>query len=283
LLVFHILLFLFRLPVFLIAVSAYCLILQWLPLGSVGKKLCLWILMGILGIWWVDLQIDGVRRGSLGQQPSRRLPHAGSVIATFVTSPMDAVYLVAAFDPIFTMSHPGTWNVRRLTLLQAILRAFLPIENSPPRRAALTDLKTLLEQHPDRAIAVLEYTATNSEGIISCLSNLLTVPATAKVFPVSIRYTPSDVTTPDPGAYLAFLWSLLSRPIHCIRVHIADDMNNNIALSPSDKTNNESACLGARHNGDGNPRRRSGSTRARSSARRTSRRAFSVLGVVIEE
>ncbi|RYP42568.1 hypothetical protein DL767_000092 [Monosporascus sp. MG133] len=52
-LVFHILLFLF-LP----AILAYCLILQWLPLGSVVKKLALWALMGILGICWIELQVD---------------------------------------------------------------------------------------------------------------------------------------------------------------------------------------------------------------------------------
>jgi len=29
-----------------------------------GVKYCaLWLMLGIPGVWWVDLQVDGVRRG----------------------------------------------------------------------------------------------------------------------------------------------------------------------------------------------------------------------------
>ncbi|EGY18645.1 uncharacterized protein VDAG_09171 [Verticillium dahliae VdLs.17] len=267
-----------RLPLFFIAISAYGTLLQWLPDGSVGKKLALLTLMGIFGIWWTDLQINGVRRGSLAQQPSLRLPHGGSVILASATSPINAVYLAAAFDPIFTMSCPGTRKVCRLGLLQAILHAFQPIENYPPDDAAL-NLETLLAEHPARAIVVfLDYATTNSKGIVHRSSNLVSIPPSVNAFRVSIQYTPPNVTTLDHGGYLAFLWILLSRPLHRIRVRIIDDMNKDIALSQSDKTNRGSANLLTRHNGDG-PSRRSGS---RATRRRTSKWRLSVLGVIEE-
>jgi hypothetical protein len=31
-----------------------------------------------------------------------------------------------------------------------------------------------------------------------------------------------DVVTPLPGSYISFLWALLSKPTHCIRVRIAE-------------------------------------------------------------
>ncbi|RYO95422.1 hypothetical protein DL764_007697 [Monosporascus ibericus] len=72
-LVFYILLFLFRLALFLIVILAYFLILQCLPLSSIAKKLALWALMSILGICWIELQMDRVRCGSLALWPPCRL------------------------------------------------------------------------------------------------------------------------------------------------------------------------------------------------------------------
>ena len=60
---FHVFLFLVRLPLLISATLAYFFVLQWLPIGSLGKKASLWVILGIPGIWWIDLQIDGVRRG----------------------------------------------------------------------------------------------------------------------------------------------------------------------------------------------------------------------------
>lgn len=37
--------------------------LQWLPIGSLGKKASLWSILGAPGVWWIDLQIDGVKKG----------------------------------------------------------------------------------------------------------------------------------------------------------------------------------------------------------------------------
>lgn len=60
---FHIFLFVFRVPLLLTTFIVYYLILSWLPIGSLLKKGILWAMIGIPGIWWIDLQIDGVKRG----------------------------------------------------------------------------------------------------------------------------------------------------------------------------------------------------------------------------
>ncbi|KAH7009473.1 uncharacterized protein B0I36DRAFT_426019 [Microdochium trichocladiopsis] len=259
-LILQVLLLVTRLPLIFITIAAYGILLQWFPSGSVVKKLALFILMGISGTWWTDLQIDGVRRGSVAQQPSWRLPQGGSVIVSSATSPIDAVYLAAAFDPIFTTSCPGTRKVRRLGLLQAILRGFRRIGDNPLGDAALGELETLLVEHPARVIVPSRRSPSTN------------------AFRVSIRYTPPDVTTPDHGGCLAILWNVLSSPLHLIRVHIADDVNVHTALSQSHKTNSEPANLVARHNGDG-PNR---SSRSRVTRRRTTKRPLRVLGVIKE-
>lgn len=60
---FHIFLFLCRLPILVSLVLVYYTILQYLSIGSLGKKAVLWAMIGTPGIWWIDLQIDGVKRG----------------------------------------------------------------------------------------------------------------------------------------------------------------------------------------------------------------------------
>ena len=60
---FHIFLFVVRVPILVTASTLYLLIFSWLPVGSLLKKAVLWVLLGIPGIWWIDLQIDGVKRG----------------------------------------------------------------------------------------------------------------------------------------------------------------------------------------------------------------------------
>ncbi|KAH7009208.1 uncharacterized protein B0I36DRAFT_426158 [Microdochium trichocladiopsis] len=254
-LILQVLLLVTRLPLIFITIAAYGILLQWFPSGSVVKKLALFILMGISGTWWTDLQIDGVRRGSVAQQPSWRLPQGGSVIVSSATSPIDAVYLAAAFDPIFTTSCPGTRKVRRLGLLQAILRGFRRIGDNPLGDAALGELETLLVEHPARVIVVfLDCPKTNNKGLLPRLSSLVAVPPSTNAFRVSIR------------------------PLHLIRAHIADDVNVHAALSQSHKTNSEPANLVARHNGDG-PNR---SSRSRVTRRRTTKRPLRVLGVIKE-
>lgn len=189
----------------------------------------MWTMLGIPGIWWVDLQIDGVKRGSLGKN-ANRLPQAGSVITSSFTSPIDCLYLAAIFDPIFTASYPGTRQVEQLSLFHAILRALVGPQSTPTKNARLVSIATLLKENPDSSIVVLpECTTTNGRAILPFSPSLLTTPAKTKIFPVNLRYTPADITTPIPGAYLSFLWNLCSKPTHCIRVRIAEAVYNTAA------------------------------------------------------
>ncbi|KAL4785386.1 hypothetical protein BJX76DRAFT_181750 [Aspergillus varians] len=216
------LLFYVRLPFFILAFVSYFLVLQWLPIGSLGKKAALWCILGVPSIWWVDLQVDGVRKGHLSRQRSR-LPGADSVIAASFTSPIDALYLAAIFDPIFTASYPMTREVEQISLLSAIMRAFAPPQLYPPPGAKTISLSELGREYPGRPIvAFAECTTTNGRGILPLSPALANVAAKTKVFPVSLRYQPEDVVTPLPGCYLSFLWALLSRPTHYIRVRIAE-------------------------------------------------------------
>jgi hypothetical protein len=161
-----------------------------------------------------------------------RLPQPGTLIASSFTSPIDCLYLAAIFDPIFTASYPNSRLVERISLYTAIIRALSPPRMVPSPTARLLPLDKLLKENPDSAIVVLpECTATNGRGILPFSPSLLTAPAKTKIFPVSLRYTPADITTPIPGAYLSFLWNLCSRPTHCIRVRIADAVYNTAASS----------------------------------------------------
>lgn len=220
--------FLLRFIPFVAYAAVYFLFLQFLPLPAAVRKILLWTLMGIPGIWWVDLQIDGVKRGHLSQQPASRVPHPGSVIAASFTSPVDAIYLAAIFDPIFTVSYPGTRKVQRITLFQAVTQALAPVQlGAPGDGAGVTDIGALVKAHPDRIIVVFpECGTTNGKGVLPFSPSLLATPSSARIFPVSLRYTPPDITTPVPGAWASFLWKLLSRPTHCIRVRIAECVSN---------------------------------------------------------
>lgn len=60
---FHAFLFLCRVPLLIAVGFTYLLVFSWLPVNSLIKKTVLWSMLGIPGIWWVDLQIDGVKRG----------------------------------------------------------------------------------------------------------------------------------------------------------------------------------------------------------------------------
>ncbi|KAK5165037.1 hypothetical protein LTR04_001449 [Oleoguttula sp. CCFEE 6159] len=223
----HIFLFVLRLPILLTVTLSYFFVFAWLPIGSLGKKAALWLILGTPGIWWIDLQIDGVKKGSLAKHHQNRLPQPGSIIASSFTSPIDSLYLAAIFDPIFTASYPSTRQLQRISLFGAMLRALLPPQPSPPLGAKLTDLAVLLRAHPDRCVVVFpECTTTNGRAILPFSPSLLSAPPRAKIFPISLRYTPGDITTPLPGAYFSFLWNLCSKPTHCIRVRIAERTYN---------------------------------------------------------
>jgi 1-acyl-sn-glycerol-3-phosphate acyltransferase len=91
----------------------------------------------------------------------------------------------------------------------------------------MTDLKTLIAEHSQRVIVVFpECTTTNGRGILPFSPSLVSVPPTTKIFPVHLRYSPPDITTPVPRAYVSFMWNLLAQPTHCIRVRIAEVVYN---------------------------------------------------------
>ncbi|KAL6693763.1 hypothetical protein J3F84DRAFT_379849 [Trichoderma pleuroticola] len=231
----HVLLFLVRLPVFLTYALGYFIVFHPLPLPVFVRKIALWGLMAIPGIWWIDLQLDGVKRGTLSEQPRKRVPHPGSIIAANFTSPVDAIYLAAIFDPVFTISYPGERKVRRIGLLQAVTKALAPVTTQPAPSAQLVDLKDLVKQYPNRVIAVFpECGTTNGKAILPFSPSILQTPPDVHIFPVSIRYTPSEITTPIPGQWLRFLWTLLSRPTTCIRVRIAEGQTNKAAAKSGD-------------------------------------------------
>ncbi|KAJ4520509.1 Lysophosphatidic acid:oleoyl-CoA acyltransferase 1 [Exophiala dermatitidis] len=223
---FHIFLFVCRVPLLLLFSISYFLVLQWMPIGVLGRKASLWCILGIPGIWWVDLQIDGVKKGSLAKN-SASIPRAGSVIASSSTSPIDSLYLSAIFDPIFAASYPNTRLVEPISLFTAVCRAFSYPKLNPSIRAKLVDLETYIKQNPNRIVVVFpECTTSNGRGILPMSPSLLTVPPRTKVFPVSLRYTPNDISTPVPHAYFTFLWNLCSKPSHCIRIRIAEAIYN---------------------------------------------------------
>ncbi|KAL0632571.1 Lysophosphatidic acid:oleoyl-CoA acyltransferase 1 [Maublancomyces gigas] len=224
--IYGVLLFLFRLPFFLCLSISYFLVFQWLPIGSLARKTWLWSILLSSGVWWVDLQVEGVKKGSLAKK-ANKLPKPHTVILSSFNSPLDAIYIAAIFDPVFTASYPTTKKVEQITLLTAILRAFsLPLL-SPPKGATLATVATLLRANPTRTIVVFpEATTTNGRGILRFAPSLDTTPKDVAIFPISLRYTPADVTTPIPETYFSTLYNLLSRPTHCIRVRIAEAIYN---------------------------------------------------------
>jgi 1-acylglycerol-3-phosphate O-acyltransferase len=165
------------------------------------------------------------------------------VIASSSVSPIDPLYLAAIFDPLFVAAYPSTRLVEPISLFTAILRTFLSPKPSPSPSTNLLDLETLLHQHPDRIIVVFpECTTSNGRGILPLSPCLLNVPAKTKVFPIHLRYTPNDVTTPIPHDYVNFFWNLCGRPSHCIRIRIAEVVYNTSRTSTSAK---ESSKIGA--------------------------------------
>jgi 1-acyl-sn-glycerol-3-phosphate acyltransferase len=155
------------------------------------------------------------------------LPKPGTIIASSFTSPLDPLYLAGIFQPIFTRSYPAHRKVERITLLGAILHAFSPPALAPPDSSKLVTLKQLTDENPNRIICVFpETTTTNGRGILPLCPSLLSADGKTKIYPVNLRYTPQDVTTPVPGGYAYWFWGLLSKPSHQMRVRIASRVYN---------------------------------------------------------
>ncbi|KAK5153868.1 Lysophosphatidic acid:oleoyl-CoA acyltransferase 1 [Recurvomyces mirabilis] len=238
-------------------------IIQWFPAGGILRKANQWCLLGIPGVWWIDLQVDGVRRGSLAQTPRGRLPYPGTIIASSYTSPLDVLYLAAIFDPIFTQSFRNSRHVQPISQETALANCFNienPLERGKEHKT--TDLATLVKQNPGRVIVVFpETTTSNGRGIMKLSPSLLSAAKDTKIFAVSLRYTPADVVTPIPGwlEVFRFIWRLNSRQTHCIRVRIGQPMTiaklpassgvsgeSSPAASPAGKSNARSRTKEAR-------------------------------------
>ena len=102
----------------------------------------------------------------------------------------------------------------------------------PAEPANMISLPELLRKKPNCTIVLFpEATPTNGRGILRFTPALSTAPPATKIFPISLRYSPPDITTPVPNAHFKFLWSLLSRPTHCIRVRIAETIYNDGAAA----------------------------------------------------
>jgi hypothetical protein len=159
------------------------------------------------------------------------LPHPGTIIASSFISPLDPLYLAGIFCPIFTRCYPHTRKIERITLFRAILLAFSQPQIDPADPDSLITLKQLTDENPGRIICVFpECTTTNGRGILPISEGLLSADPKTKIYPVNLRYTPGDVTTPVPGNMLSWFWRLLSKPSHYMRVRIARSMYNNPAL-----------------------------------------------------
>lgn len=71
---FHLFLFVVRVAIVVPFTLLYFLVLSWLPLGPLGKKAALWIILGVPGVWWIDLAVDGVKKGYLSLSLSLSQP-----------------------------------------------------------------------------------------------------------------------------------------------------------------------------------------------------------------
>ncbi len=76
----------------------------------------LWVVLAVPGVWWVDLRVDGVKRGKLAEKKDL-LPQSGTIIASSFTSPLDPLYLAGIFTPIFTRLFAG-WSLGLLVRFQ---------------------------------------------------------------------------------------------------------------------------------------------------------------------
>ncbi|KAL1606558.1 Lysophosphatidic acid:oleoyl-CoA acyltransferase 1 [Paraconiothyrium brasiliense] len=234
----HAVLFALRLfPVLSISLL-YFLLLEILPIPTIIKKCVLWLLLAVPGVWWVDLQVDGVKRGRLSdKQAAGSLPKEGDIVASSFTSPLDPLYLAGIFCPVFVRTWPGEKGVQVITLWGAICMAFSRPQLQSPKGAKLVGLKELSRKYPGSIICVFpESTTTNGRGILPLSPALLTADSKTKIYPVNLRYTPGDITTPVPGGAFNWVWKLLSKPTHQMRVRIARPVYNSPSIDTPSTT-----------------------------------------------
>ncbi|KAL9111251.1 MAG: hypothetical protein Q9227_004329 [Pyrenula ochraceoflavens] len=244
-----------RLPPLITLFTLYFTILTHLPLGPTPRKVLHWTFFGISGIWWIDLRIDGVRKGSINH--AEHLPGPGDIIASSYASPLDAIYLATVFDPVFTASWPNEKRVMQISLLAATWRALRAPEIKPPSSAIphLISLAELRKKHPRRPIVVFpECTPSNNRGILPLSRSLLSAPREARVFPVSLKYEKADVTTPVPGwwAGIGFLWALCGEWGHAVRARFAGGVKNETGREMAEAEEENGTAISAEEQWNGN-------------------------------
>lgn len=56
-------LFSLRISLLVFAWAVWFLLIQWTPAGGLLRKANLWCILGVPGVWWIDIRVDGVQRG----------------------------------------------------------------------------------------------------------------------------------------------------------------------------------------------------------------------------
>lgn len=77
---------------------------------------------------------------------------------------------------------------------------------------------------------------------------MLSAKGDTKIYPVNLRYTPQDVTTPVSGGYVSWLYQLLSKPSHQMRVRIATRVYNSPNIDSPTKKIEKAIGTGYDHN-----------------------------------
>jgi 1-acylglycerol-3-phosphate O-acyltransferase len=112
-------------------------------------------------------------------------------------------------------------------LRQAIVYSLSTPHEAPPPGTELTTVGELVKYNPGAIILIFpECTTSNGRGILKFSPSLLTATPKTRIYPLNLRYTPADVTTPVARAWVTFLWNLCSKPTNCIRVRIAESVHN---------------------------------------------------------
>lgn len=165
------------------------------------------------------------RTSNLAKESNKRLPSPNSVLLSNHTSPIDVLYLTALFDPVFSAAYPSTELVQPISTLSALLSPFRTPVLSPAKDTKLYTVAELQALYPGRILAIFpECTTSNGRGVLRLSPVVDSLPSQTPIFPLSVRYNPADITVPIPGksSALRFLFNLLGRWTHGIRVRIGE-------------------------------------------------------------
>ena len=128
------------------------------------------------------------------------------------------------YDVVITQSYPATQQVQVVSLFKAIFTcASGRVPNKPPvlNKEKGASLKDVCRAYRSRFVAVFpEITPSNGNGILYPSPSIQGAPLNASIFPVSIKVSPPDITTPTGSSFI-FLWRATSFFKHELRVKVA--------------------------------------------------------------